>query len=339
MSTSCAAAVDYAHQSGVFHRDLKPSNVLLNNFGQPIIIDFGLAKNANRDVSLTVTGQLLGTPAYMAPELASGQACPVGPGGDVYALGAILYYLAAGQPAFSGPTPFDILLQVLERRPPRPSKLNKRVSTELDSVCMRALEKNPQDRYQSVSELAADLHHVLADEPIEYPRENWSQKLQNWWRRDPILVAHVTGIGLTTLIVILFHVWRGEESPLFPYRILLLCIWLMASVILQYWVYRARWQKVAMYSWLTVDAVIYTWLIAFADPPHSLLLIGYPMMIVASGLFFQRRFVIAMTSLSVVGFLVLGWPLGLEDFWEKPDFGGDFRMRPARHRALHAGHD
>ncbi len=318
------AAVECAHQAGVYHRDLKPSNVLINKLGQPIIIDFGLAKNANRDMALTATGQLLGTPAYMAPEQAAGQACSVGPSGDVYALGAILYFLAARQPAFSGPTPFDVLLQVLDRRPPRPSKLNKRVSAQLDAVCMRALEKNPKNRYQTASELAADLHHVLAGEPIESPKESWSEKLQNWWRRDPILVAHLAGIGVTTAIVALFHFWRGEPSPLFAYRMRLLSIWLIASMILQYWVYRARWRQVAIYSWLTVDVVIYTWLIAFASPPRSLLLIGYPMMVVASGLFFQRRFVIAMTLLCIAAFCILGWPLGLEDFAEKPDFSAIF---------------
>jgi hypothetical protein len=185
---------------------------------------------------------------------------------------------------------------------------------------MRALEKSPADRYQSVTELAADLHHILADEPVDCPQENWTQRLRNWWRRDPILVAHLVGIGVTTFIVALFHILRGEPSPLFPYRMLLLSIWLVASLLLQYGVYRARWQRLAMYSWLAVDVTIYTGLIAFADPPRSLLLIGYPMMVVASSLFFQSRFVVAMTGLCIAGLLILGWPVGLEDFYVKPDY-------------------
>ncbi len=316
-------ALQYAHQQGVYHRDLKPANVLVNAEGQPVIIDFGLAKLAYRDQSLTTTGQILGTPAYMAPEQASGRNEDIGPAADIYSLGAILYCLCAGQPAFSGPTPFDVLIQVLERRPPAPSKLNKRVDRQLDHVCLRSLEKDPADRYASASELAADLQRLLSDQPIETAQESFMERIYHWWQREPILVAHVLGIGATTIIVAVAYVLRGEQTAHFRYRMLLLFAWLFASLVLQVCVHRVRWRQAAIVSWLTLDVTIFTTLIAFADQPRSMLLIGFPMMVVASSLFFQRRFVILTTALSAVGFVLLGWVFPEDDF-VKWDFSAIF---------------
>ncbi len=318
-------AIEHAHRAGVFHRDLKPANVLVDRNGQPIIIDFGLAKIAHHDHQLTSTGQLLGTPAYMPPEHAAGRIREVNAGFDVYSLGAILYFLCAGQPPFSGPTPFDVLMQVLDREPPNPSKLNRRVSVDLDYICHRALEKQPSDRYQRAEDLAADLQAVLRGDSIDCPREALIAKLEGWWRREPILVSHVCGIVATAIIVGISFLARGEPSAPFPFRMLLLFIWLMACYALQFWVLRARWRDVACLSWATVDVVIYTTLIAFADPPRSMLLIGYPMLIVASSLFYRQRFVLFMTAACAVGFLALGWLVPKDDF-VKPDFAAIFLM-------------
>ena len=307
------ASVEYAHRNGVYHRDLKPANVLLDHSGQPIIIDFGLAKFANRDSALTTTGQILGTPAYMAPEQAMGKVGG-GPSADVYSLGAMLYCLCAGQPPFTGPTPFDVLLQVLDREPPNPSKLNHRVSRELDYVCGKALEKEPENRYLSAAHLASDLQRILQGEPLDCPRERWTERLESWWRREPILVAHVCGIGATTAIVAASHIYRSQASTPYPYRMALLLSWFVASFVLQYWVVRARWRDIACLTWATVDVALYTTLIAFADPPRSMLLIGYPMMIVASSLFYRNRFVLFMTSLCIVGFLMLAVLVPRDDF-------------------------
>ncbi len=311
-------AVEYAHRCGVFHRDLKPANVLLDTDGQPIIIDFGLAKFEHRDSSLTVTGQILGTPAYMAPEQATAKA-PLGPTADVYSLGAILYCLCAGQPPFLGPTPFDVLLQVLDREPPAPSRINRRVSRELDYVCRKALEKEPGQRYASAKNLAADLQNILQGEPIDCQRERLLERLESWWRREPILVAHVSGIGTTLLIVATASLMRGESWAPFPYRIGLLLVWLVISFPLQRWAVRAAWRDTAFMSWASVDVVLYTILIAIADPPRSMLLVGYPMMIVASSLLYRKRFVTWMTGLCLAGFLSLAVLTPFEDF-AKPDF-------------------
>ena len=275
------------------------------------------------DQSLTATGQILGTPAYMTPEHASGKEKAIGPSADVYALGAILYFLNTGQAAFSGPTPVDVLMQVLSRRPAKPSKLNKNVSSELDWVCLRSLEKEPAERYQTAADLAADLQRLLQGEPIESPKESLALRLTKWWQREPILAAHTLGIGVTTIIVCVSYMLRSEYSEHFHYRMGLLLIWLSGSFFLQSWVDLARWRDAAIYSWLCVDALIYTVLIAFAEPPRSLLLIGYPMMIVSSAMYYQRRFLFAKSVLCLVAYSTLCW-LYQGDIFDKPDFAAIF---------------
>lgn len=312
-------AIEFAHRSGIYHRDLKPANILINSEGEPVIIDFGLAKNVHQDQSLTTTGQLLGTPAYMPPEYASGRANEIGPEADVYALGAILYCLCAGQPAFSGPTPFDVLLQVLDRRPPRPSKLNRKVDRSIDFICLRMLEKDPSERYGSIRDFATDLQHVLAGEPIDLPQESAVEQIQKWWQREPTLATHVSGIGMTLIIVVLAYWLREETTVLFTYRVELLVGWIIVSAVLQYWVNLAKWRDAAIFIWLAIDACMITTLIAFASPPRATLLVGYPMLIVASGLFYRRRFVVTTTIVSLLCVCFLMWLYPEGDF-EKLDF-------------------
>jgi serine/threonine-protein kinase len=314
-----ALAIENAHDAGIIHRDLKPANILFNLGGEPYITDFGLAKMAGTDEMLTTTGQIWGTPDYMAPEQATGRRSHIGESADVYSLGCLLYFSLTGQAPFHGPTPFDVLLQVLERDPPLPRQINRQVPAVLERICLRAMAKRVEDRYASAKQFADDLGKYLKDEPVAWPEITWPQRLSAWWRREPILVSHLCGISATALIVSIAVVSRGSDFRYYVARMLLFGIWALASIVLQILLKRPKWKDTICYTWAAVDIVLYTSLLSFADPPRGPLLIGYPMLICASALFYRRTYVIFMTSGCAVGFLMLVLLSGSTDF-TKPDF-------------------
>ncbi len=161
-----AEAIEYAHQRGVIHRDLKPANILLDQAGHPRVTDFGLAKRLQGDSGLTGSGQIMGTPSYMPPEQAGGKRGAVGPAADVYALGATLYALVTGRPPFQAATPMDTVIQVISDEPVPPRRLNASIPRDLETICLKCLEKEPGKRYMSAAALAEDLRRYLAGEPI-----------------------------------------------------------------------------------------------------------------------------------------------------------------------------
>ncbi|HXG10786.1 MAG TPA: serine/threonine-protein kinase [Gemmataceae bacterium] len=161
-----ARAVHHAHQQGIVHRDLKPANVLLTADGTPKIADFGLAKRLDADRGQTQTGAVLGSPSYMAPEQAEGRIKEIGPAVDIYALGAILYELLTGRPPFQGATLLETLEQVRGHDPVPPRDLQPSVPRDLETVCLKCLEKTPGRRYASALELADDLQRFLDGDPI-----------------------------------------------------------------------------------------------------------------------------------------------------------------------------
>lgn len=196
-----AEAVHYAHERGILHRDLKPHNVLIDQNDQPRITDFGLAKQIQVDSDLTVSGAVLGTPSYMPPEQAAGRRREIGPASDVYSLGAILYDSITGRPPFRADTPIDTLRQVLDAEPAPPRLLNRKVPRDLETICLKCLAKEKQQRYATARELAEDLERFLQGEPIRARPAGRTERLWRWARRKPTVASLLSATAVLLLLM------------------------------------------------------------------------------------------------------------------------------------------
>ncbi len=205
-----ARAVQHAHSRGVVHRDLKPANILLQeDVSTPKVSDFGLAKLAD-DPGRSRSGQVVGTPAYMAPEQATGRGDLVGPPADVWALGAILYECLTRRPPFIGATSVETVQQVLTAEPTPPARVAPGVPRDLDTICLKCLRKEPEQRYRTAGDLADDLSRLLEGRPIHARRVPWWEKIGKWARRRPaaaglIVVTLAAGTALASLGYRYFH--------------------------------------------------------------------------------------------------------------------------------------
>jgi WD40 repeat protein/tetratricopeptide (TPR) repeat protein len=208
-----ARAVDYAHQNGVVHRDLTPNNVLLTPDGAPKLSDFGLARRLGDCDGLTATGAILGTPGYLAPEQVSGDKADIGRATDVYALGAILYVLLTGRPPFQAASLIETLRQTETAEPAPPRRLREEVPRDLETVCLKCLEKQPSRRYASAAELADDLRRFLADEPIRARPVSQTERAWRWCRRNPWLAGLSAVVAALVVAVALIStgaaLWLG----------------------------------------------------------------------------------------------------------------------------------
>ena len=212
LTKQIAEAVAYANGQGVIHRDLKPANVLLDKDGQPRVTDFGLAKRVEGDSSLTATGQVLGTPSYMPPEQASGKLDQVGKASDVYSLGALLYTLLTGRPPFQADNPLDTLMQVLHAEPVSPRQLNSHVPRDLETICLKSLQKEPQRRYATAAELAEDVDRYLAGEPIRArPIGTWG-RMTKWAKRRPAIASLAAAVILITCAGFAAVTWQWRRA-------------------------------------------------------------------------------------------------------------------------------
>lgn len=207
-----AAAVHHAHEQGVLHRDLKPSNILLDVFDQPRLTDFGLAKLLHSDAEMTTTGQVLGSPSYISPEQAAGKTGEFGPQSDVYSLGAILYHLLTGRPPFQGETLPEVLVQVQHSDPVPPRRLNPSVPLDLQTICLKCLQKDPVRRYASAQALAADLGRFLAGQPIHARAVSPAERVWLWCRRRPALASLLVALHLVLGLGLAGILWQWQRA-------------------------------------------------------------------------------------------------------------------------------
>jgi eukaryotic-like serine/threonine-protein kinase len=204
-------AVHHAHQRGILHRDLKPANILLDERGEPYVSDFGLAKTAG-DSELTHSGVIMGTPAYMAPEQASGRRGAVTIASDVYGLGAVLYALLAGRAPFHGYSVNETLEHVRQSTPTPPSRINPRTPRDLEVICLTCLEKDPVRRYVSTQALADDLARYLAGEPIAARPVGSVTRIWMWCRRNPSLAGSFGAAAAALAAVVIFALLYADRK-------------------------------------------------------------------------------------------------------------------------------
>ena len=299
-------AVHAAHIKGYLHRDLKPTNILIDAHGKPFLTDFGLALRVGESSDLTLPGAVLGTPSYMAPEQAAGKGAAVGPSADVYSLGAILYELLTGRPPFRAGSVVETLVAVLEKEPVPPAWLRPGVAPELEAICLKCLEKDPGNRYASAWDLADDLDRYLRGEEVRAVRAGVRLRLRRWTRQEPQLVTRLLALGAFELLTQLnFAFGTSHDVRLHLEITATLAVWALVSIVLQAIARRDRWQAGIRPVWSLADAVFLTLSVWILDGVGGSMVIGYPLLVAAAGLWFRVSLVWLATGLAEVGYCLL----------------------------------
>src|SRR5438132_1929253 len=203
-----ARTLHHAHQNGVLHRDVKPGNILIDAKGEPHLTDFGLARLVETESTVTRTLEVLGTPSYMAPEQAAGNNAQLTSATDVYGLGAVLYQLLTGHPPFAGGTTYETVRMVLETQPRQPRLYNPKVDRDLETICLKSLEKEPAKRYASAQLLAEDIERFLCHEPIRSRRSSRLEYAWRWCKRKPLVASLIAALILVVAIGLAGTLWE-----------------------------------------------------------------------------------------------------------------------------------
>jgi serine/threonine-protein kinase len=307
-----ARAVQYAHDAGIVHRDLKPGNILLGPDGEPRVTDFGLAKRVRGRAHLTLTGHLMGTPSFMAPEQARGRSGQCSAATDIYSLGAVLYYLLTGRPPFVADSALDALLLVLEGEAVLPRRINPLVSGPLEYICLRCLQKRPEDRYASAGDLAMDLERFLKGDSLTVHPQAIGRRFEAWAKSKPALAARSCTVLLCLGIVLTaYQLNQYFQLPQYETRaqhfgvIAVLVFWLLISFLCQRGMESDRHATWVRLVWSAVDPAVLTALLLIAQAFSSPLVILYPTLIAASGFWFRVSLVTTTTVTSLIGYVVL----------------------------------
>ncbi|HAB19271.1 MAG TPA: serine/threonine-protein kinase [Verrucomicrobiota bacterium] len=202
-----ARALQHAHERGVLHRDLKPGNILIDSAGEPYLTDFGLARRLNVERSLTLTGRILGTPAYLSPEQISGSQAKITVASDLFSLGVVFYGLLTGQHPFTASDDLKILERIRHDEPTSPRRLNPAIDRDLETICLKCLEKDPAKRYATVGAFVDDLERWQRHEPVAARPARWTERTAKWVRRHPVRTITAAAIVLTLLSPTVVATW------------------------------------------------------------------------------------------------------------------------------------
>jgi len=301
-----ARAIAHLHLKNIVHLDLKPSNILMDKKDQPFVTDFGLARGLGGRGIGEDTEAIQGTPCYMAPEQARGDETEIGPLCDVYGLGAILYELLTGAPPFKNDDPFETLVKVIEAEPTPLRKVAPNVSKTIEKICLRCLEKKPEKRYSSASDLADDLDCFLAGDVVESTASSLLDQVKCWVRRKPALASHLILMGFFLSIeMIWFHVFKIRTAAYHDPLVLIFVLWGLTSVVCEWFHRKPRLARPTRFVWAASDVLFLTAVVANAGGITGHLLILLPISLVASGLWFRRSIVWMATGISLFSYVVL----------------------------------